>query len=344
MVNAAVRVGDRWLAGGALTRRAAVWSSTDGIAWGEPVLLEPELRANVDCDHHTISGFAPWNGVLLAIGWHGYGCGDGGDPMLWRSGDGVTWDVVDITGTAFAAEFPYPASTVAAPDGRLGVFASTQLGSVRALFLTSDLESWDAHTITDGAETESWIARLAASPTLLMGVGSIVIGEQPVETWTEEIYGPHVMTSEDGSTWTAIAPPAEEGTIEDIAWDGANGQFVAVGTDADGLPYAWLTTDGSQWTSIQLSDEPTVMRRVTAAEGLIVATGQTGTGAEAHPGDTVVWSSHDGANWWYGTVLEDRTGTVEAVGAGTAILFSYRNAESGLPSWLSLAGTVTTSE
>jgi hypothetical protein len=264
--------------------------------------------------------------------------------MLWHSGDGVAWDALDIAGTAFAADAPYPDLAVQAPDGRLAVFGSTHLGNVRALFLTSDLASWEQHTISDGAVTSSFIARVAASPTLLLGVGSIVIGERPVETWTEEIYGPHVVASTDGSTWTAVAPPMDEGTIADIAWDAANGQFVAIGNDVDGLPYAWLTSDGSRWTPVRLSDMPTAMQRVTAAAGLIVASGETGIGSQPVSGDTVVWSSHDGAGWWYGTVLEGRTGTVEAVAGDSTILIANRSTQAGERSWLSLAGAVTPSE
>ena len=179
------------------------------------MILEPELRKDVDCDQHWISGFAQWNGELLAFGWNGYGCGDGGNPMLWRSADGTMWDLVDLAGTTFAAEYPYPESAVETPDGRLAIFGSTHLGSVRVLFLTSDLETWETHRISDG-ETESYVASLAASPTVLIGVGSVVIGEREVETWTEEIHGPYVVTSPDGVTWTSAAPPVEEGTIAEI--------------------------------------------------------------------------------------------------------------------------------
>ncbi len=345
-VNAVIRFGDRWIAGGALDApldRAAVWTSTDGVSWSEPVILEPELRNDIDCDHHWISGFARWNGELLALGWNGYGCGDGGNPMLWRSADGATWDLVDLAGTTFAAEYPYPESAVETPDGRLAIFGSTHLGSVRVLFLTSDLETWETHRISDG-ETESYVASLAASPTVLIGVGSVVIGEREVETWTEEIHGPSVVTSPDGVTWTSAAPPVEEGTIAEICWDQTNGRFVAVGTDADGLPFAWLTADGSQWTPIRLGDEQTSMRGVKASQGLIVATGETGIGSRAVPGDTVVWSSRDGANWWYGTVLEGRAGSVASVTSDTAILISNRRPDDRVETWLSMAGTVAAGE
>ncbi len=346
VVNAVIRFGDRWIAGGWLGSpgpHAAVWTSTDGVSWSEPVLLEPELRVDVDCDQHWITGFAPWNGGLLALGWNGFGCGDGGNPMLWQSGDGAGWDLVDITGTAFAAAAPFPHSAEEAPDGRLAVFGSTHLGSVQALFLTSDLESWEMHPITDSAEAGASIARVAASPTLLIGVGSIVIGERPVETWTEEIYGPHVLASTDGSTWTSIAPPIEEGAIADIAWDAAHDRFVAVGTDVDGLPFAWLTTDGSEWTPIPLGEEPTYIHRVAVGDGLIVATGETGSGFEVTSGDTIVWSSHDGLTWWYGTVVERREANVEAATSEEAILILDRSTDAET-AWLSLAGRLTGAE
>lgn len=338
-VYAVIRFGERWIAGGSLGwphGRAAVWTSTDGVAWSEPVLLDPELRSHVDCDHHLISGFAEWEGDLLAIGWNGRGCGDGGNPMLWRSGDGASWELVDLEGTAFMAEYPSPNSAVELADGRLAIFGATHLGSVRVLYLTADLETWEAHRISDG-ETGAYVERLAASPNLLIGVGSVVIGERQVETWTEAIYGPYVVTSTDGVTWTTVDPPSEEGTIAGIAWDGSNERFVAVGTDADGRPHAWLTADGTDWTSIQLGNEAAMVTGVVSSDGLTVASGAVAYDSPARA--TIVWSSFDGLSWWYGTVLNRRIGAVEAATEDAALLITGRTDGTGDTSWVGLVGT-----
>lgn len=312
-----------------------MWTSADGVAWSEPVLLDPELRSDVDCDHHQISGFTEWDGDLLAIGWNGWGCGDGGKPMLWRSGDGASWELVDLEGTAFLAEYPSPASAVELSDGRLAIFAATSLGSVRVLFVTADLETWEVHLISD-VETGAYVDRLAASPNLLIGVGSVVIGERQVETWTEAIYGPYVVTSSDGVTWTTVDPPTEEGTIAGIAWDGSNERFVAVGTDADGRPHAWLTADGTDWTSIQLGNEAAMMNGVVSSDGLIVVSGMFDY--DDPSGNTVVWSSFDGLSWWYGTVLDGRIGTIHAAAGDAALMITGRTDGTGDASWVPLVG------
>ena len=98
--------------------------------------------------------------------------------------------------------------------------------------------------------------------------------------------------------------------IAGIAWDGSNERFVAVGTDADGRPHAWLTADGTDWTSIQLGNEAAMVTGVVSSDGLTVASGAVDYDSPARA--TIVWSSFDGLSWWYGTVLNGRIGAVEA--------------------------------
>lgn len=342
-MNAVIRIDDRWIAGGWFdvgpTIRAAIWTSTDGIAWSDASLLEPEPAEEEGLwPRYWINGFGEWDGSLLAFGWNGVGGGDGGYPMLWRSADGNTWEVVETGGTAFGDEYHFPSSSVIGPDGSLVVFSHIGLGGQAATFVTSDLQSWEVHAIDEDHQA----ARMAGSPTHLIAVGH----EQPPYEDPEDRPPmiPHAWSSTDGRTWHVIEPPAEATALADIAWDPTHRRFVAVGTDDGGLPVAWLTTDGGAWTSIPIGEEPTYMHRVVAAEGLIVASGETGDGFGPVPGDTIVWSSHDAVSWWYTSVLTRARGTVEAVTGDEAILVSGRWTEAGDESWLSLRGTLTAEE
>jgi hypothetical protein len=340
-VSSVIRFDDRWIAGGSLrvgpTSRAVVWTSVDGITWSEPIVLGPEpVESEGFWPRYWINGFGEWEGGVLAFGWNGIGCCDGGYPMLWRSSNGDTWEVVETGGTEFGEEYHSPVTSVIGPDGSLVVFSFTGLGGGAATFMTSDLESWETHTIAaDGYPPTS----MAGSPTHLLAVGH----EQPSYSDPDDRPPviPHAWTSTDGRSWDEVAAPNGAVAFTDIAWDPTHGRFIAVGTDAAGLPMAWLTADGSRWTPIALGHEPVYMHRVVVADGLIVATGETGDGSTPDSADTVVWSSHDGLSWWYATVLEGRVGHVEAATSESAVLVSGRWTESDGESWLSLAGALT---
>ncbi len=333
-VNAVVRFGDRWIAGGSSASavpsgQATVWASADGITWTHPVLLDPvPVQESGIWDSYAITALQEWDGALLAFGRRAYGGGDGMKPMIWRSVDGETWSVIETEDTALGEWDHLPVSACVASDGRLATHTHHGLGSRTSIVLTPDLAAWEERPITDDT---FYASRLAASPDLLMVVGA------------SEASTPQVATSSDGSAWSVVNPPTEAADLTDVAWDEAHAQFVVVGTDVGGRPFAWLTTDGSRWTPIQLSDDPVYIHRVVTADGLIVATGESGPGRQETPGDTIVWSSHDGLRWWYSTVLEGRSGAVEAATADTAILVSHREVDAE-STWLSLVGTLVAAD
>jgi hypothetical protein len=343
-MNGAMRFGDRWIAGGGLsvgpTLRAAVWISDDGVSWSDPIVIGPEpVEQDGIWTSYWINGFGQWDGDLLAFGWHGYGGGDGGYAMLWTSANGEDWSVVDTAGTAFGDEYHFPQTSSVAPDGQLAVFSGTGLGSGMATFLSPDLAAWETHPIA-ADDQPTYAVSVAVSPSMLIGVNFDQPPFEAGDDLTQAI--PHAWVSSDARTWTTISPPVERGTLTDIAWDSANDQFVAVGTDADGLPFAWLTTDGSSWTDVPLGAEPAYMNSVVAAGGLIAASGETGSGLDAEEGDTIVWSSHDGASWASTTVLSGRIGTVAAATSTEIVLVTHRFTQSGDESWQSIVGTATT--
>jgi hypothetical protein len=93
-IRQVVHHGELWIAGGSVQigdfMRAAVWTSPDGRAWNGPIALPPEPAADDDGirPRYWINGFGERDGALLAFGWNGVGCCDGGYPMMWSSEDG----------------------------------------------------------------------------------------------------------------------------------------------------------------------------------------------------------------------------------------------------------------
>jgi len=336
-VRAVIRFAGRWIAGGLVpfetTSRAAVWTSVDGISWNGPTLIDPEPTDRDGFpDRHWINGFGLWNGDLLAFGWNGICCGDGGFPRLWRSPDGETWEVVDIDGTPFGDDYHFPHSSTVNASGELVVFSGIGLGTGTAAFMTADLQTWETFPITEPANPV-FAAAVAGSPARFLAGGMLSTWSEADQATTETSVA---WTSTDGRTWQPIAPPDVDGTIDDIAWDAVHDRFVAVGVDADGIPHAWLTEDGSRWSAIPLADEPMRMQAVTAADGLIVATGLSGS-VETGVGETFVWSSHDGITWWYGSVLDRQAGTIVGAVPGTALLLTSMSGRDG---WVPLVGVV----
>jgi len=340
-VSAVVHHGDRWIAGGSVQvgdfMRATVWTSIDGRIWSGPTALGPEPVPDPDGMHprYWINGFGEWDGDLLAFGWNGVGCCDGGHPMLWRSTDGDSWSVVDTAGSAYGDGYHSPQRSVPTPTGELAVLSATGLGGGASVFLTGDLATWEEHPITD-PELLMSLKSLAASRTLVMVVGtehhSYEAGEEPPTT-------AHAWTSADGRTWTSIVTPNPDGTLARVTWDPVRDRFVAVGTGDDGAPAAWLTADGSQWSRIPLAEESGQMHDVVAVDGLIVASGTVGPLFDA-TGETIAWTSHDGVTWRVMPLVDSQRNSVVGATPGFAVMIVDRSDEEAGDRWQSSAGPV----
>lgn len=340
-VSAVVRHGDRWIAGGSVQigdfSRATVWTSQDGRTWNGPMALPPEPVPSADGMHprYWINGFGEWDGALLAFGWNGVGCCDGGYPMLWRSDDGGSWSLVDTAGSAFGDGYHFPQRSAVTPEGELAVLSATGLGGSASIFLTGDLTTWEEHPITD-PQRSTGVGGLAASPSLLIVVGteqhSYEADEDPPTT-------AHAWTSADGRVWTSVEVPNPDGTLGRVTWDPARERFVAVGTDDDGAPAAWLTADGSGWSWIPLAEEEGRVNDVAAAEGLIVASGTVGPVFDT-TGETIAWSSHDGVTWRVMPLIDRQWGSVVGATPGSAVMIVIRWDEEAGESWEAWSGPV----
>lgn len=342
-VGAITRVGDRWLAGGSAVIGdkwwAAVWTSADGLTWSEPIAVGPEPEG-VDASQgwaHRINAFAEFDGQIVAFGNRTAIGSDTLAAMMWRSSDGEAWEFVDTAGTAYGDEWHVPLEATATPQGGLAVHSLINLGSGAKAYVTDDLVSWESNLIADEEAASTAVSTaMTASPDMLIAVGWLQGGYEEGETPTVTA---HVWTSPDARTWTEVGPPAVNAWLTGVAWDEVRERFVVIGTDAEGLPMAWLTAGGSSWTTIPLGDEPMQQMRVSASDGLIAASGVAGPLGEAQTGPTVVWSSHDGVSWWYGSVLNRPSYAVLTALDGSAILIDNRSEFPG-GRWVPLVGTV----
>lgn len=336
-VSAVIHAGGAWIAGGAVddgtTSRAAIWRSTDGITWTDAIVLPPDpVVSEGFMPRYWINGFGTWDGAILAYGWNGVGCCDGGYPILWRSVDGQTWSEVDTSGTTYGERYHFPESSISTDDGRIVVLSTTGLGGGASIFTTADLVSWTEHAVT-GSDPTFQFRRFAASPQGWLAVGSYTAG------WTDRPRPEQrLWSSTDGVTWTAIEPPAPLGALQDIAWDEARGRFVVVGFDERDLPAVWLTQDGRSWSRTTLSDTPGSADSISIHDGLLVVGGHE-DGAMESIGTTLAWTSHDGVTWRVIPLGEGARPIAGASAAGAVMLIDGwgdpRDSQ-----WAAWAGTV----
>lgn len=331
---------DRWIAAGAIrvgdADRPAAWASADGLSWHGPALLPPEPVPDADgfMPRYLVTAFGEWGEGLLAVGWNGIGCCDGGRPMLWRSDDGVTWSVVDTAGSAFGEGWHFPTSAFTTPAGELGVLSSTLLGAGGSIFMTRDLATWTEHPITAPDEFVD-VTGIAASSETWIAVGTHTPSWEAEEGPRPE---PRVWSSTDGQSWSPTEPPSGGGSLDGIAWDPARARFVAVGSDGNGHPVAWLTLDGRSWSRIPLDDEEGRVDDIAIADGLIVAAGILGPMFESS-GETIAWSSRDGVTWRVVPMSERHGRTVAGATAGSAVLIVNRH-EDDRNLWEAWAGPI----
>ncbi|MGH2418739.1 MAG: hypothetical protein ACRDFY_10435, partial [Candidatus Limnocylindria bacterium] len=117
-------------------------------------------------------------------------------------------------------------------------------------------------------------------------------------------------------------------------------RFVAIGTDDDGRPAAWLTADGGNWSHIPLAEEEGQMRDIAVADGLLLASGVAGSMLAPQTGQTIAWSSHDGVTWRVVPLADAQYGSVVGVTPESAVTIVNRWSESEADTWIAWAGPV----
>lgn len=174
-LGVAVRDGAFVAVGGADgTKRSATWTSLDGIAWTRGP-DGPALQAGV------MQGIIPVGNSLVAWGFSidPEVCPA---PMLWRSGDGVTWSLVsDRVGVQSLWR---SVSTAAGTTIGLTVVGTTGGGPLD--LTTADGVTWSAHDLPDD---------LRYGPIIAWGNGFLAGGAQSL--WS----------SPNGDGWSIVSTP-----------------------------------------------------------------------------------------------------------------------------------------
>lgn len=137
-------------------RRAAIWTSTDGVAF-EPQAASPTLAGA------RIQGASVADGSLVLIGSYWDDETSQGEPAIWASTDGVTWSerlhaacCGSVEGTARLGEVMLAAASDDA-TGRVIIYRS------------SDLETWEADgMLPDIAGTPRGFVSTTLGPLLLV--------------------------------------------------------------------------------------------------------------------------------------------------------------------------------
>ena len=286
-VNDIVWIGDRWLAAGSVVEgenrpRAATWTSVDGTTWEPGAPIGPDAVPGPEGMSFYISDVLVLDDELIAFGWNPIGCCDGGKAALWRSTDGVNWTNVVTTGTDYDT-YQFPMDAAVAPNGELVLVSGVGLGTGSTVFTSTDGITW----VEQNVDQEGiGLARVASSDSRIVAVGNTVSFDTgPV---------PLVWASADGHSWSVVDAPPGSGELRDITWDQVAGRFVIVGRDDEGRPAVWLTEDATIWGTTTLAPVAGYAESVSAANGLIVASGASG---EPSVGEATVWSSFDGITW-----------------------------------------------
>lgn len=200
-----------------------------------PAIWERQTLGAAPVDSEIVGASAHGTTVLLA----GY---EGGDARAWVS-RGRTFEPADIPATD--DELLMFAAVQALDDGFIAI-GSGYPSFVPRVFTSIDGSSW-ARATTSGLDMPADIHALAATPSGLMAVGSLRVGDDP----SSGPFEPAVWVSLDGLTWSHAASPVPAGDGYDahIADLVATTEGVVAVTSVDGRVGFWRSNDdGASWT------------------------------------------------------------------------------------------------
>ena len=292
---------------------AALWSSSDGIAWRQVVNDRPAFSgAGGD---RAIESLAPLQTGVVAVG--AQRVGDRYEPVSWISPDGVSWSAPS---SGFATSAPGQAvdlqddeiarsvSSYLSPAGSTALIAVGGSAKSQRVWRSTDGIHWDAMALPAGAAASvGWRVTMAAT-----GADSALVGDGD---WGQ----PHLL-SLSGSEWTEpSANPNTFGPVQPVA-DGTSANTTAAGItiavditqDPQALagsvtvahyalvqegatPAGGPTGEGAAWTAFPATPSPARVPTGTTsvtrwgAGWLAVGTASSGSG--------VVWTSTDGHTW-----------------------------------------------
>lgn len=258
--------------------RAAMWRSADGRDWRR---VEDETFTN-----RSLGDVIPWNGGLLALGWNAPYASEYHGFALWRSSDGDDWQLVS---SETLPGIELVSGLLVGPDGLVAwgprstwVSGSEMGGVVRSI----DGIVW-TRTPDQASLAKAEILGVALEDGRYVAVGvSGLPGEEPVV--------PAAWISEDGVTWTRVAPPSgtAAGAMRDV-WSTGTG-FVASGwamrsPDTDMVRTYWASTDGTDWAALEPGTFVPDAPGMEVSEPAALGDGRVAVGYQSDPVRSVVW-------------------------------------------------------
>ncbi|MBU1494054.1 MAG: hypothetical protein KJ956_08815 [Actinobacteria bacterium] len=255
------------------------------------------------------------------------------DAAVWVSSDGLTWSRVPHDEVTFGGDGWQSMHAVAAFDGgvvAVGEDRGSDGGHIGAVWVSTDGVSWRRvrdESAFKGSQGQT-IYDLVAHGSRIVAVGVDIPRTEGGQALQGDLGGAAVWISDDGSTWTRIAPDqfAADTTrlIHAVASRGT--AVVAVGfgqTLTTVNPAVWISTEGLSWRSVEseVLQSPVAesMTALTATSSGFVAMGSSGI-------DVAVWTTANGTDWErvaldpnvFGGTLQDHltVTSVEAFGRG----------------------------
>ncbi|WP_329085744.1 MULTISPECIES: hypothetical protein [unclassified Streptosporangium] len=298
--TAGVAAGDgRFVAVGAVSGDAGIWSSTAGESWkaGGPAQLfgGPRRQALADVAHGRRGWLAAGSTMTDA---------SSTEPLLLTSSDGQSWRRVPVLGPLAPAgdhDFLAPHAVAAGPSGY--VMAGEDRGpaaTVPVLWFSADLKRYSRAAKLPAGGTGVRLHDVSATSSGYVAVGG---------TGTAERETGVVWVSADGVNWTArkpvLPPGATSAGLRHVVLYG--GYVVAAGTaqTEDGRKAFGAVSDdnGASWEfSWFPADRASAVQDLAATPEGVVAVGWHGV---AGAGDSAAWTSEDGLNWQRHTPSQD---------------------------------------
>jgi hypothetical protein len=277
-------------------RDAAVWTSSDGLAWtrvphDEAVfggIWDQEAGRNWDQVMHSVVVGGPG---LVAVGIDAY------DAAVWTSPDGLAWTRVPHDETVFGGSGRQSmVSAVAGGPGLVAVgndYSEDDWENDAAVWTSPDGLTW-ARVPHD---EEVFGAGQRMSSVVVGGLGLVAVGSGgPGAHWAAAVW-----TSPDGLSWTRV-PRDEE------VFGGSRNQWmssvvaggpglVAVGVDTSGDDTdaaVWTSPDGLTWARVS-HDEEVFGAGQRMSSVVVGGPGLVAVGVDHN--DAAVWTSPDALTW-----------------------------------------------
>ena len=281
------------------TTSVALLSSSDGRTWRA---FSPHAFHNA-----TVNQLLPVPGGLLAVGAAplpsseaGAGGAVTGAFASLSANGGATWPTEPISPATLGG----PGPAVAQGTSNQGAAVATAQGETTTS--AAGVTTNGGASTTSGADVDGQtpVGASLAGPFSATAAGRLGNSEYVVGVAGPEAVG---WYSPDGSTWEAPQPlDASPQLASELplatCWAGASAVVVGSSTSTapGSMPSAWVSTDGSSWTSASFLTSPpagsttTVAGCLSTGNGFIAYGGSTGGGAVEQP---ALWTSNNGTKW-----------------------------------------------